>query len=245
MSSERFLSVISAILFIVGAALLAFAIWLASDSIKFLYGSLHAEGVVVELVEKAGKDRDNNHMMLWYPVVEFTAQPDQTIHFESRLGSSPSMYSKGQSVDVVYQPFNPQDARINSTMDMWYMPGFLGSAALLMILVSMGLVFSILSRRRERKRLMSIGHVITTEVYGVMPDISMSIRGRHPYRILSRYHHMESGKTYVFESDPIWYNPEDFFSETKDLSVYVDPQDYSRYYIDLSFLPKTKIEVEM
>lgn len=245
MSSERFVSVISAILFIVGAFLLAFAIWLASDSIKFLYGSLHAEGVVVELVEKSGKDNDNNHMMLWYPVVEFTAQSNQTIRFESRLGSNPSMYSKGQSVDVVYQPAKPQDARINSTMDMWYLPGFMGSVALLMTFVAIGLALSIIARRRERQRLMSIGHVITTEVYSIMPDTSMSIKGRHPYRILSRYHHLESGRTYVFESDPIWYNPEEFFSDVKDLPVYVDPQDYSKYYIDISFLPKVEIKVEM
>ena len=54
-------------------------------------------------------------------------------------------------------------------------------------------------------------------------------------RIVAQWHDQAAGKVYVFESDPIGFDPSEFLRGT--VPVYVDPADPRRYLVDTSVLP--------
>jgi len=61
----------------------------------------------------------------FFPVIEYTTLEGQTFRFEADLGSYPSTPSRGQKVAVLYDPANPQHARLNSVLARWFVPGAL------------------------------------------------------------------------------------------------------------------------
>jgi hypothetical protein len=88
-----------------------------------------ATGVVVEL-RKVYSPR----YYVWRPVVEFQTQYGQVIQFQATHGTRPSLYSVGQSVKVLYDPRQPEQAEIDSWLTRWFVPGLmLGFGALWLI----------------------------------------------------------------------------------------------------------------
>lgn len=88
-----------------------------------------APGVVVEVV----RHRDSEGDDVYSPVVEYTLPSGRTARFEENLRSSPPSHRVGDSVEVLYNPEDPNEARINSTFNVWFGPG---------LLLSLGMCFS-------------------------------------------------------------------------------------------------------
>ncbi|MEE1075884.1 MAG: hypothetical protein UHY68_01295 [Acutalibacteraceae bacterium] len=51
--------------------------------------------------------------------------------------------------------------------------------------------------------------------------------------ILCSYIDMFTGQRYEFVSDKVWCRLEDIFAEGDQIPVYVMPNDYSKYYVEL------------
>jgi hypothetical protein len=100
----------------------------------FLAGAEHANGSVVELVQRTSTDSDGNTNTYYYPVVEFTTAGGQAVRYQSSTGSSRTSQQVGDVVDMVYAPENPQNARINTFMDIWFLPA---------MLLGMGVIFAL------------------------------------------------------------------------------------------------------
>jgi hypothetical protein len=77
-------------------------------------------GTVVELASVQGR-----RGYIYCPVVEFTISSGQTIQFTSDFGSRPAGHRVGQTVNVRYDPADPQKAEIESTLSTWFAPGIL------------------------------------------------------------------------------------------------------------------------
>ena len=67
-------------------------------------------------------------------------------------------------------------------------------------------------------------------------DTRSSRDGRHPYRIICRWRDPETDQPHVFESESIWFNPQDYIREAID--VYIRPEEPEVYHMDTSFLPR-------
>ena len=70
---------------------------------------------------------------VYCPVVEFKTPDGQTIRFESAFGTLPASHKVGQSVTVLYNPANPQEAEVSSAVSRYLYPGvmaFMGLIAL-------------------------------------------------------------------------------------------------------------------
>ena len=70
---------------------------------------------------------------VYCPVVEFQATNGQTIRFQSAFGTMPASHKVGQSVTVLYNPANPQEAEVSSAVSRYLYPGvlaFMGLVAL-------------------------------------------------------------------------------------------------------------------
>lgn len=109
-------------------ALLGGAVWAYFSQQRKLERRVAAAGTVVELTTRA---TTSGRASIICPVVEFTATSGEKIRFTSDFGSRPAGHKVGQSVNVRYDPDDPQKAEIDSAMNLWLIP---------LILVFMGVV---------------------------------------------------------------------------------------------------------
>jgi LPXTG-motif cell wall-anchored protein len=85
------------------------------DTLEFVDSAQSASGSVVEVEARTDSDGDT----LFYPVFEFTTAEGEEIQFRSNSGSNPPSRDKGEKVEILYDPNQPQNARENSFSGLW------------------------------------------------------------------------------------------------------------------------------
>lgn len=85
----------------------------------FLAGASLAEGTVIGFKVSGSSDS-------YHPKVRFTTNEGETIEFTSSSGSRPPAYDKGERVEVLYRPSDPQQAMIKGFFSLWAGPLILG-----------------------------------------------------------------------------------------------------------------------
>jgi len=99
--------------------LLVGAVWAYFSQRRKMESRVPAVGTVVELTTRVTASGRSNMIC---PVVEFTVPSGGKIRFTSDFGSRPAGHKVGQSVNVRYDPVEPQKAEIESTMTLWLVP---------------------------------------------------------------------------------------------------------------------------
>jgi hypothetical protein len=102
-----------------GLALLGGAIWTYFSQKRKMEDRIAAVGIVVELTTRATA---SGRADMICPIVEFPVPPGRKIRFTSEFGSRPAGHKIGQSVNVRYDPADPQQAEIESAMNLWLAP---------------------------------------------------------------------------------------------------------------------------
>jgi hypothetical protein len=85
--------------------------WLGQE-IRFGWAAQSASGTIVEV-----RARESAEGPEFYPVVEFAAPDGRVIRFEGVSTSPPPV--AGTPVNVLYDPAQPKNARINSFVQRW------------------------------------------------------------------------------------------------------------------------------
>jgi len=75
------------------------------------------------------------------PVYQFRTLDGQTIVIQDSLSSNPPQFQVGQQIDVLYESGNPQKARINKWMNLYFLPVLLGGMGLIFGGVGIARVF--------------------------------------------------------------------------------------------------------
>jgi hypothetical protein len=116
----------------------------AIATIRFKNSAVRVEGAVVELKRvtrshtSSGRrrPRTTRTSTTWAPVFEFKDGAGATHRVQSSTSSSPAAYKVGENVPVLYLAEDPQAARIDSFMNLWFGP---------VLLAGMGMVFALLA----------------------------------------------------------------------------------------------------
>ena len=95
------------------AVFVAYGVSSRRESRRFAAGAARAQGVVVELVTGATPGPQSSGV-LSYPVVRYRTMDGREVVFRSDFGAQPSPWRPGQPVTVLYNPANPQEARIET-----------------------------------------------------------------------------------------------------------------------------------
>jgi hypothetical protein len=93
--------------------------WLGEE-IRFGWGAQSSSGTIVEV-----RSRQSAEGPEFYPVVEFEAPGGHIIGFEG-VPTSPAPVA-GTPVDVLYDPAQPRNARINSFVQRWLLGAMFAS----------------------------------------------------------------------------------------------------------------------
>lgn len=108
-----------------GLVLLAATVYLLVRTGSFVASAARTRGKVVDLAESRSSDGSST----WHPVVSFEVG-GEAVTFKSKFGARPAPYDIGDAVDVLYDPENPPDARIDSFRGLWLGAVIAGSLGL-------------------------------------------------------------------------------------------------------------------
>lgn len=240
-TADKTLTIITAVFSLIGATFFGIALFSFIHTQNFIKTAASSEGVVLELKTVESSLRKSRGFT-YAPVVKFKTPDGKDIQFQSSTSSNPPEFSVGQTVPVLYNRSNPQEAQVDSFVQLWLLPTVFGGFGIIFMVVGATLfVIPLLSNKNE-KWLQENGQKIQTKFSNVEWNTSLTVNGQSPYIIVSQWREPASYEVYTFRSQNIWFNPEEFIksSGTKLIDVYVDPKNMKKHYMDISFLPKLK-----
>jgi hypothetical protein len=252
----KFRAIFSGIIFfLVSIGMLIGGFFFASSTLSFKANSSSAEGVVIDLTRKYSSDGGATYA----PVVAFKDTSGTEITFTTGMASNPPAYTKGEKVSVMYNPGDPQDARIDTFFQLWFPALILSVMGLIFLLASLSMIIKTVRGSAVNRNLMQTGTRVSAKVTSVQTNFfgqtmpmevktttfsafpgasSSSLPSRMiSYTIVAQWLNPKDSKMYVFNSEPINYNPESLVLN-KEIGVYVDLDNPQKYYVDISNLPQ-------
>jgi len=149
----------SALFLLVGIIAFGVGVFLTARTLIFVVKATHTQGTVVALESHTsatgGSSRRHPRQtsQTWRPVFEFKDGQGSVHRVTEPFGSRPAMFTKGDSVGVLYDAANPASAHIDTVKILWFAPG---------LLTIMGLVFASVGCflwKRERRRSSTAGQI--------------------------------------------------------------------------------------
>ena len=86
---------------------------------KFLETAVSTSGTIVDLVASSGSEGGT----VYQSVVQFMTADGQTVTWQESMASNPPAGQPGDQVPMLYDPTDPNDARIAKPFRMWFLPG--------------------------------------------------------------------------------------------------------------------------
>lgn len=229
---NRKISIIKYVFSVIGIAMLVGASLLYNNTSDFLTRAVSAQGQVVDLILSRSSDTTT-----YYPVVVFRDASGRQVEFKSNSGTNPPSYTRGERVEVLYEPGEPEAARINGFFSLWGAAIIVGGLGLVFGLVGFGMTVYGLLHQRGKAFLQKHGVRILTAFQGVELNTGFEVNGRNPYRIVAQWQHPETGNIHRFVSDNLWFDPSDYITSDT-VPVLIDESNPKKYWMDTSFLPK-------
>ena len=219
---------------VLGVGMLVGALALWNNTRGFVARAQTTSGQVVELLEVRDKDGGSS---TWKPRVTFTAPAGQQVTFDASFSSNPAPYRVGDAVEVLFTPDDPGHAKIRSFSSLWLGSIILGGLGA--VFAAIGTTILLVRRAGQRKKtyLMAYGNAIETDLQGVERNTALEVNGKHPWRINSQWLDPVANKLRVFHSENLWFDPAKFVTG-KQITVLLDPNNPTRYYMDVTFLPQ-------
>ena len=213
------------ILFILGAFFSA--IGLALGIVEFNFGkrTARSDGKVI------GFNNDGVH----YPVVSFTTARGETIEFQSSYGSNPPAYDVGAGVRVKYDPKRPGMAEIDSVAKIMFFVLLFSGFGVSSVTIGFIPMLVRIARRRRLINILRDGRPIIATFHSVEEDTTVKVQNRHPYRVVAEWRNPISKELVHFRSHGVWKDPTEQ-AKKRLITVVVDPNNFRRYVVDLSFL---------
>jgi hypothetical protein len=228
----KILWVVGIVFFLAGVGMLTGSFFAWRSFADFSAHAKSVDGVVVDLAYlQSSKGRGT-----YAPVAEFTAADGSKVHVTGSVSSSSPAYSRGDHLRILYDPANPEHARIDSFSETWFGPVLLAGMGTVFALVGGGIVFGLVRQRKVRGWLAKNGMRVQAKFEAVIFDTGLKVNNRSPWRLTCQWQHPVTAKVYMFRSDPIWFDPTPFVKRDQ-LDVLVNADNPKQYMVDTSFLP--------
>ena len=134
-------------LVVAGVGLIFLGVHLGQGMQAFLAGAERTGGEVVRVESVRRDDGDGGSSYTYYPFVAFSGAGGEHLEFRDKVGSNPAIYKRGDKVDVLFDPANPEDAIIDRGFWNWTAAAGSFAGGILSLLWSMRLLGGIGKRR--------------------------------------------------------------------------------------------------
>ncbi len=125
---------------LVGGLLALIGVFLFIRTRIFIGKAQEVKGTVIQMVYSRTSSSSSSGGG-YAPVYQFKTLDGQTIVIQDSLSSNPPRFQVGQEIDVLYESGNPQKARINKWMNLYFVPVLLGGMGLIFGGVGIAIVF--------------------------------------------------------------------------------------------------------
>jgi hypothetical protein len=226
---------VAVVFVILGVVMASAAGFWALRKQAFLSRAHHVTGTVIDV--DASRSSSSHRSVTYHPVVRFELAGGEAHVFRGTVGTNPSSFSVGDAVDVAYDPADPRHAELDTISEQWMGPLVVGGLGALF--ATIGAVILLVRRASARRAasLRSRGRAIVTRLQEVERNTSLTVNGRSPWRIVTRWQDPATGLVHLFRSENLWFDPTPYL-DRKELTVFVDAANYGRHHVDVSFLPK-------
>ncbi|MFN3491863.1 MAG: DUF3592 domain-containing protein [Anaerolineales bacterium] len=123
--SEEF--IIGVVFSLIGGLMALIAVFLFVRTRVFINNAQEVKGTVIRMVWSPGSDGGGGYS----PVYQFKTIEGRLIEKQDNLSSNPPMFKEGQTIDVLYEPANPENARIKKWMSLYFVSLLLGGMGLI------------------------------------------------------------------------------------------------------------------
>lgn len=197
--------------------------WL-TNSLEFKKDAVEVIAEISDIESYRDSDGDTHHKV--FINYEF----DGETYTDVRLSEYNSSMYVGKEITILCRADQP--GRTMTTTGI-----YLGSG----ILLGMGLIFALvgivpivvgLVKGSRQKKLLTNGHILYATVDEIAWNTSYSVNGKHPYVIYCSYRDEYKDITYRFKSNNLWSVPSLVFPVGSTITVHVDPNDYSKHYVN-------------
>lgn len=123
-----------------GLIFCAIASYWAWETLDFMRTAKMTEGRVDRFETRSstrGEGRDARRMTTYAPVFTFRDARGRDYTVTSSTGQNRAAYERGEEVTVLYDPADPERARIHSFTQMWLLPTIFGSAGVAFLIVGL------------------------------------------------------------------------------------------------------------
>lgn len=125
---------------LVGGLLALIGVFLFIRTRIFIGKAQEAKGTVIQMVYSRTSSSSGSGGG-YAPVYQFRTFDGQNIVIQDSLSSNPPRFQVGQEIEVLYDPGNPQKARLNKWMNLYFVPLLLGGIGLIFGGVGLAIVF--------------------------------------------------------------------------------------------------------
>ena len=227
MSGNRVENLAWLIFTIVGTVFVAIGIILFGSVFNYT-NKIETTGIITEIWSSRDSDNNRNHKVY----VSYVAEGNE---YESTLNGYSSSFYEGKEIEIYYDKDNPNKIGMKS-LDLLFLlfPGL----GLISLIIGVTGISSKARGKKSEKRLKENGELIYADYVETIINISYSVNGRHPYKIICEWTNPLDGEEYTFKSKNIWSNPEDIIEERniKQFPVYINRDNMKKYAIDIEVL---------
>lgn len=217
---------------ILGIVLLAVGVLLLTSGIKFGKNAVEIQAVITEI--QTHRSGDDTHHSVW---VEY--EYDGKVYKDVQLNEYSSGMRRGKKITLLVDPENPE--RVSTKFGTVLAGGLLIFMGVIFFCVGFIPTVVWIKKSRLRKKLIAEGRFIYAKVESIVHDTSLRVNGSSPYVVYCTYQDEYRGVMYRFKSGNIWKNPEYFLQPGSDIRIYVNGEDYSKYYVDVESMLENKI----
>lgn len=115
-----------------------------------------------------------------------------------------------------------------------------GGMGLLFFCLGIGFLLGIGKYKRNAQRLLDNGNYVIAEIFDISQNYNVSVNGRHPFVVSCKYEAMD-GAVHIFKSRYLYFNPE-MLLKNNVVRVYVDNNNFKKYYVDIDEVLPTIVE---
>jgi hypothetical protein len=222
---------------LVGAVILIIGIVFAVRGVFSLVNTEKTTAVLMKYQPQSDSDEENNVYGTYGYFFNYTV--DGVNYKNIPVPYYSTEHHEGKRITIYYDPQDPESV----TTGTWAFFGCFITLPMAFMFLCIGLPIIIVNRARERrkKKLLETGQRITAQVIDVSINYNLHVGGMRPRRLECVYEDPSSGKRVLFQSENLWYNPSVLLDE-KEVSVYVDRDNYKKYYVDVRYLQESIVD---
>lgn len=115
-----------------------------------------------------------------------------------------------------------------------------GGMGSLFFVMGLGFLIALGNKKRTAQRLLNNGNYVIAEIFDILQNYNVSVNARHPFVVSCKYEAID-GTVHIFKSRYLYFNPEPLLKNNV-VRVYVDNDNFKKYYVDIDEVLPTIVE---